>query len=179
MGYFRHFIALLMTCGIQYACSFGLITLGYYSNWIYPMGGFIIWIIVFLIVRNVFFWNEKKLSLAEQNEISSSLKVIAFFVIIATFWVNYKLIEIHDNYEYSNYGITVKALVAKKSTSKAGKGGTLYHIVFSSTQNKQEITRKYSPEKEEYEKLRVGDSLKIMYSTRNTYFTAKFTKIIP
>lgn len=179
MAYFRHLIALLITCGVQYACSYGLIVLGYYFNWLYFAGGFVIWFIIFFTISNFLcnLFTKKDKDKKQNKQLDLSQQIMVIVMLVATYFVNDELYKIHDPYEYANYGETKKVAVSKKYVSN-GKSD-LHYVVFDFMRNNQKITREVCVKREEYPKINLGDSVTIIYSTRNNSLTQKFTKIIP
>jgi hypothetical protein len=177
-NYILGLFCLVSTLLIQYAISWLLIIYCYFSPWIYACGGFIAWIIVFVMqcmfLEKVLFKPHtlkypKNIQHAQASGITGQVGVV--LLLVGSFMLNIRLGNECEQYEFGLYGREVEGTIVKKDKSRTGKGAKIPYFVCSFLENQE--TKKIEMVIENdtiYALKKVGDKLRFKYSTRSHRF---------
>jgi uncharacterized membrane protein len=171
-----HYLIALLSCalvlGLQYFLSHWLIKIGWFYGYAWVMGGFVLWFFVAVAIVMQFFPllknKSKKLSNMERieqgNHESNATKLCAILVLLGGFWLNLKLNDFHEKYEYETFGIKTKAFITKKYTLQ--NKGKSYIFILKTQEKPQQKELTHNVSSGEYAIKNVGDTIAIFYSPR-------------
>lgn len=91
-----------------------------------------------------------------------SVQIISFGILFLTFFVFVTIMHLVKNYQLKEYGVTEYAKI--KSISKDAKGNEFSSIRYNKSKNSSTLLTKYFTDPKEYD---IGDSIKIIYSSKN------------
>lgn len=177
--YFLGLLCLITTLLFQYAVSWGLILISYFSFWIYTFGGFFLFLVVFFLQFN--FLVELAIKpenlkypkdIQHANEMTYATGSAVMMVLVGGFFLNIHFKNESEKYEFQHFGRQVKGVIIKKYRKVTGKGGKTPHLICSFFEDRKLKKVDFWVEKEDslYVSKKAGDSIEFMYSTRNYYY---------
>lgn len=96
MPYLFAFLSLVITCGLQYFLSIWLIEHNYFSAYAHTFGGFLVLMVMYMNILQFLIRQAKQQLSYFQGMV---IKFSVFLFLLATFWLNYELINFQKVYK--------------------------------------------------------------------------------
>jgi hypothetical protein len=159
------FLIALLSCvlvlAFQYFLSVWLIKIGWFYEYAYAIGGFILFPFAAIAIA----MKASTLLKIEAKKQEIPIKLSAVFNLLIGFYLNFvPLNHFFQKYEYETYGIQTKAIIVEKYELQNKTRS--YVIVFKPQAPPQQKALKHSVSKGAYTSWKIGDTISIFYSPR-------------
>ncbi len=161
MPYIIALLSCILALTLQYLLSLWLIKIGWFYEYAYAVGGFIL----FPFITVLFAMKGFSVCGIDYNKQDIPIKLFAILNLLVGFYLNFvPLNNFFQKYEYETYGIQTKAIIVGKYELQNKNHS--YMVVLKPQAPPQQKALEHSVSKSVYTNWNVGDTISIFYSPR-------------